>query len=67
MAYTMTYPTLCPHPLMKYMLAPKGAVVRVVVVVFVDETRSVAAVVLGHGVRTLADGVLCKFTGKQKS
>ena len=33
----------------------------------VHETRSLAAGILGHGLRTLADGVFCKFTGKQKS
>ena len=46
--------------------APKRAVV-VVVVFSVHETRSLAAGILGHGLRTLADGVFCKFTGKQKS
>ena len=33
----------------------------------VHETRSLAAGILGHDLRTLADGVFCKFTGNQKS
>ena len=50
------------------MLAPKRAVV-VVVFFFFQFVRLVhlLLVYLVYGLRTLADGVFCKFTGKQKS